>query len=345
MNAKPLFYSDYMEGCHPAILARLSETNFAQTDGYGCDSYCDSAKAKIRAACQAPEAEIHFLVGGTQCNATVIKALLRPYQGVLAARSGHIAVHEAGAIELGGHKVLTLPEEDGKIKAADVAEAIAVYKGDANREHTVMPGMVYISHPTEYGTLYSLAELEELSELCRREGLYLYVDGARLAYALACPANDIQLPDLARLCDAFYIGGTKCGALFGEALVLPKAGLIPGLFSIIKQNGALLAKGRLLGVQFDTLFTDDLYFKVGANAQTTADRLRAILVEVGAELCFNSPTNQIFVKVRNEDCPRYEAAGTSFMEKADDAHTILRFVTSWATAMDDVEAVRQILQG
>lgn len=235
MEHRLSFSCDYLEGAHPAILQRLCETNFAQTAGYGTDEYCESAREKIRAACGAPNAEIHFLVGGTQTNATVIDALLRSYEGVIAADTGHISVHEAGAIEFGGHKVLTLPQENGKITASQIRALLDQYEDDANRDHTVMPGMVYLSQPTEYGTLYSKKELAAISALCREKRLPLYIDGARLAYALACPENDVTLRDLAALCDIFYIGGTKCGALLGEAVVIPQPGLIPHFFTIIKQ--------------------------------------------------------------------------------------------------------------
>lgn len=230
MEHRLSFSCDYLEGAHPAILQRLCETNFAQTAGYGTDEYCESAREKIRAACGAPNAEIHFLVGGTQTNATVIDALLRSYEGVIAADTGHISVHEAGAIEFGGHKVLTLPQENGKITASQIRALLDQYEDDANRDHTVMPGMVYLSQPTEYGTLYSKKELAAISALCRKKRLPLYIDGARLAYALACPENDVTLRDLAALCDIFYIGGTKCGALLGEAVVIPPAGAHSTLF-------------------------------------------------------------------------------------------------------------------
>lgn len=239
-------------------------------------------------ACGAPNAEIHFLVGGTQTNATVIDALLRSYEGVIAADTGHISVHEAGAIEFGGHKVLTLPQENGKITASQICALLDQYEDDANRDHTVMPGMVYLSQPTEYGTLYSKKELAAISALCREKRLPLYIDGARLAYALACPENDVTLRDLAALCDIFYIGGTKCGALLGEAVVIPQPGLIPHFFTIIKQHGALLAKGRLLGIQFDTLFTDGLYERIGADAVRYADAIRRAMAENGYLPCFPS---------------------------------------------------------
>ena len=247
-TAKLSFASDYQEGAHPAILQRLVETNLEKTPGYGADEYSESARRKIRAACAAPEADVYFLVGGTQANATVIDALLRPYQGAIAAESGHINVHESGAIELGGHKVLSLAQENGKLTAQAVERCAQGYWQDDNREHMVMPGLVYLSQPTEYGTLYSLSELEAIRAVCDRYSLSLYLDGARLAYALACPENDVTLESLARLCDAFYIGGTKCGALFGEAVVFPQHERVPHFFTIVKQHGALLAKGRIAGL-------------------------------------------------------------------------------------------------
>lgn len=338
------FASDYMEGTHPAILERLFETNLLKSPGYGTDAFSESAREKIRAACAAPEADVYFLVGGTQANATLIGALLRPWQGVAAAETGHISTHEAGAIEAGGHKVLTLPQHEGKIRAEDLLRLIMAYEADENREHTVMPGMVYLSQPTEYGTLYSLQELTEISGICRRFGLPLYVDGARLAYALACPENDVTLPDLASLCDVFYIGGTKCGALFGEAVVIPKHGFIPHLFTIIKQNGALLAKGRIAGIQFETLFTDGLYERIGQNAIRTAERIRAALKEKGYHLAISAPTNQIFVVFENAQAEALsEKVEMAFWERPDDAHTVMRIATSWATTDEDVDALIRCL--
>ena len=338
------FTSDYMEGAHPSILQALLDSNLEKTEGYGFDPYCDAAKEKIRAACQCPDAEIYFLVGGTQTNATVIDGILRSYQGVLCAETGHVSTHEAGAIEFGGHKVLTLPHELGKISAETIAHAMDVYNGDANREHTVMPGMVYLSQPTEYGTLYSLAELTAIHQVCQAHQLPLYIDGARLAYALSSPENDVTLPDLARLCDAFYIGGTKCGALLGEAVVIPNAGLIPHFFTIIKQHGALLAKGRLLGIQFDRLFTEDLYLHIGKTAVTYAQQLQKALQEKGYPLLFQSPTNQIFPILDRE---AYERLSTQvsfgFWEQLDAEHTAVRFATSWATTQEDVQALIDIL--
>ena len=344
MMTKLNFASDYLEGAHPAILQRLLETNLAKSDGYGEDEYSEAAREKIRAACGAPKAEIHFLVGGTQANATVIDGLLRRWQGVLAAETGHIATHEAGAIEAGGHKVLTLPQRDGKLRAADVKAALDAWKGDDNRNHMVMPGMVYISQPTESGTLYSLAELEALSAVCRGAGVRLYADGARLAYALACPENDVTLPDLARLCDAFYIGGTKCGALFGEAVVFPEPGIAPHFFTVVKQHGALLAKGRIAALQFDALFTDGLYDAIGKTAIAAANRIRKALREKGYTLVMENPTNQVFVLLDRAQHDRLTAAATlSFWEQTDPEHTLMRIATSWATTDEDVEALIRCL--
>ncbi len=343
-NDRLFFASDYMEGAHPAIMKRLAETNMEHTAGYGLDEYSERAREKIRAACNAPEAAVYFLVGGTQTNATVIDALLRPWQGVVAAETGHIAVHEAGAIEFGGHKVLTLPQRDGKITAAQVERCVEAWRQDDNRAHTVMPGMVYLSQPTEYGTLYSLEELEALSAVCRSADMRLYVDGARLAYALATPENDVTLPDLARLCDAFYIGGTKCGALLGEAVVFPKPAIAPHFFTIVKQHGALLAKGRVAGIQFDALFTDGLYGEVGRNAIGAADRIRAALVAKGYAQPFVAPTNQIFVALCPERAKALsERVEMGFWENLSDGRVVMRIATSWATTAEDVDRLIEAL--
>ena len=339
------FASDYMEGAHPAILQRLGETNMTKTVGYGLDEFSESAREKIRSACKAPEADIYFLIGGTQTNATMIDAILLPYQGVIAAETGHISSHEAGAIEFGGHKVLTLPQTGGKLAAADIEEYVSRYLQDDNHDHMVMPGMVYISQPTELGTLYSLDELRAISEVCRRCRLPLYLDGARLAYALACPENDVTLPDIAACCDAFYIGGTKCGALFGEAVVIPKHNYIPHLFTIIKQHGALLAKGRVAGIQFETLFTDGLYFTVGRGAIETADRIRRALAANGYRLAFDTPTNQIFVVLEKDQAAALsEKVELTFWEKADETHVVMRIATSWATSESDVDRLIEVLE-
>ena len=338
------FASDYMEGAHPAIMQKLVETNLEKTVGYGLDPYTESAKEKIRTACNAPDADVFLLVGGTQTNATVIDALLKSYQGVVAAETGHIATHESGAIEFGGHKVLTLPQKDGKIRAAQIEKMVKDFYDDANYEHMVMPGMVYISQPTEYGTLYSKEELIEISKVCRANQLPLYVDGARLAYALASPENDVTLSDLAELCDAFYIGGTKCGALFGEAVVIPQKGLIPHFFTIIKQHGALLAKGRIAGIQFDELFTDGLYERIGKPAIDAAEQIKEALRKFGYKLALDTPTNQIFCIVSNEVMKKIaQDVEFGFWEKYDETHSVIRFATSWATTMEDTHKLIRLL--
>ena len=344
MTKRLSFTSDYMEGAHPAILRRLMETNLEKTAGYGLDEYSESARQKIRAACKAPEADVYFLTGGTQTNATVIDAVLRPWQGVMSADTGHIAGHEAGAIEWGGHKVLALENVDGKLTVAAVEKCVERWAQDENREHEVMPGMVYISQPTESGTLYSLKELEALNAVCRRAGVPLYLDGARLAYALACPANDVTLPDIARLCDAFYIGGTKCGALFGEAVVFPQRGLASHFFTIVKQHGALLAKGRVAGIQFETLFTDGLYYQIGKTAIDAADRIRGALMEKGYRLAFQSPTNQIFLLLTKEKAAALsKQIEMGFWENTEDGDTVMRIATSWATRDEDVDRLIEML--
>jgi len=326
------FTSDYMEGAHHAVLDAVVATNDESTPGYGLDPHCAAAEQAILEACACPDGEVRFLMGGTQANAVMTGALLRPWQGVMAAETGHISVHEAGAIEAGGHKVLTLPHELGKVSAADVARAIEAHNTDDNRDHMVAPGMLYISQPTEYGTLYTLAELERLSAVCHGTGMSLYVDGARLAYALSAPGNDVGLADLARLADAFYIGGTKCGALFGEAVVLPRKDMVPGLFSVIKQRGALLAKGRLLGVQFETLFADGLYDRIGAYAVEAATRIANALVEADFEMPVPQQTNQVFFLASDAQLRRLaEKVDYGFMEWWPDGRALVRVATSWST--------------
>ena len=343
MNEMLSFGSDYMEGAHPEILQRLIETNMDQTAGYGLDEYSDMAREKIRKACRAPHAEIHFLSGGTQVNRIVISALLRPYEGVIAADTGHITVHEAGAIECGGHKVLALPHMDGKLTAGAIEECLRSFHEDANHDHMVRPGMVYISHPTEYGTLYTMDELEIISAICRANRIPLFLDGARLAYALGCPVSELTLPAIARLCDAFYIGGTKCGALFGEAVVFPKSDTVPHFFTIVKQSGALLAKGRALGIQFDTLFTNGLYERGGAHAIAMADRIRAALTEKGYTLASDAPTNQIFLALSPDQLAHLSAhVGMGFWEKQGNV-TVMRIATSWATQEEDVTRLIELL--
>ena len=343
MNEMLSFDSDYMEGAHAEILRRLADTNMEQTAGYGLDPYSEAAREKIRKACRAPHAEIHFLSGGTQTNRIVISALLRPYEGVIAADTGHISVHEAGAIEAGGHKVLALPHTDGKLTAEAIERALRAFHEDANHDHMVRPGMVYLSHPTEYGTLYTMDELEIISAVCRTNRIPLFLDGARLAYALGCDANEVTLPHLAHLTDVFYIGGTKCGALLGEAVVFPHPAPVPHFFTLVKQSGALLAKGRVLGIQFDTLFTDGLYARGGAHAVRMADRIRAALVEKGYRLAVDSPTNQIFLALRPEQLAHLSAhVSMGFWEKRGDV-TVMRIATSWATQEEAVERLIELL--
>ncbi len=338
------FTSDYAAGAHPRVMQALCESNLQRTAGYGADEYCAEAADLIRAACRCPDAEVRFLTGGTQTNMVTLTALLAPYQGVAAAGTGHIWGHEAGALERGGHRVIPLPSREGRVDAEDLAALLTRYEEDETREHTVMPGAVYLSQPTESGTLYSLAELQKISGVCREAGLALYVDGARLAYALACPENDVFLPDLARLCDAFYIGGTKCGALFGEALVFPKAGRVPHFFSIMKQNGAVLAKGRLLGVQFKALFTDGLYEEIGRTALERADLLRRGLVRLGFTPLGASPTNQIFIRVSDALYHRLIENGFGgFWEREPDRHYIVRFVTDWSAGEEEVRRLLDFL--
>ena len=336
------FNSDYLEGAHPSIMVKMAETNMVQTVGYGEDEYCEAAREKIKAACQAPEADVHFLVGGTQTNTTVIAAILRPWQGVISAVSGHINCHEAGAIESTGHKVITLPTDNGKITAQQVADYVEWHKNDESTEHIVQPGMVYISHPTEAGTLYTKAELTELYDTCRRYGLPLYIDGARLGYGLAAEESDMTLPEFARLCDVFYIGGTKVGALFGEAVVIMNESLKKDFRFIMKQRGGRLAKGRLLGIQFDVLFTDDLYFKISRHAIEMAHQIRDIFVSAGYPLLFDSPTNQQYPIMPDAELAEIgKSFGYEYWERVDETHSGVRFCASWATTQENVDALRE----
>lgn len=338
------FENDYSEGAHPKILQRLMDTNMEHLSGYGSDRYTTLAKDKIRKLCNCPEAEIYFLVGGTQTNQTVIDSVLRSFEGVIAAETGHVSVHEAGAIEFTGHKVLTLPQHDGKLCARELEAYMETFLGDDSHEHMVFPGMVYISHPTEYGTLYTKDELKELSQVCRHFKLPLYIDGARLITGLACPENELSLPDIADLCDVFYIGGTKAGTLCGEAVVFTKNNTPAHFLTQIKQHGALLAKGRLCGVQFDALFTDELYKETGRNAIETAALLREGLRKKGYTFYNSSPTNQLFLVMENSRLEELKNDVVySFWEKADDTHTVIRFATSWATSGEDVEKLLSLL--
>lgn len=330
------FECDYAEGALPEILDLMVKTNFEQTPGYSTDVYCDKAIQLIKDACHAPAADVHFLVGGTQTNKTVIQSILKPYQGVLSAVTGHINVHETGTIEAGGHKVLLLPSDDGKICAKQIADAVIAHGGD---EHCVQPGMVYISNPTENGTIYSKAELEAISTVCKEYSLPLFLDGARLGYGIAAPGNDLLLPDYARLCDVFYIGGTKVGALFGEAVLINNPNFKKDFRYNIKQNGGLLAKGRLLGLQFIGLFDEkQLYFKVSQHAIDLAMKIKKGFADAGCTFRYDSPTNQQFPIIPDDMLAKLgEKYAYSFWEKVDSAHTAVRFCTSWATRAEDVE--------
>lgn len=334
------FNNDYSEGCHPNILEALSRTNLEQTPGYGEDAYCAAAAGKIRKLCGREDLAVHFLVGGTQTNLTVIDAALRPHQGALCADTGHIHVHETGAVEATGHKVLTVPSEDGKITAQQVAQVVKAHREDSSREHTVQPKLVYISNPTELGTLYTLAELEELSTVCRENGLYLFLDGARLGYGLTASGNDVTMADLARLCDVFYIGGTKVGALFGEAVVIGNPALAEDFRYLIKQHGAMLAKGRLLGIQFDVLMQDNLYFDIAAQAVAKADQIRQVLDRAGVSYLVPGTTNQIF-PILSDAVLAELSRDFVFTEqqRVDEGHRAVRFCTSWATRQEQVDAL------
>ena len=339
------FESDYIAGAHPEVLRRLTETNLEPLPGYGEDPYCARAKEKIARACECEKAQVEFLVGGTQTNAVVISSMLRDYEGVLAADTGHIATHEAGAIEYTGHKVLPLPQREGKILPEALQSFLETFFADGNHEHMVFPGMVYLSHPTEYGTLYSRAELERIAGICRAYSIPLYLDGARLGYALMSPASDLPLPEIARLCDVFYIGGTKVGALCGEAVVFTRENRPAHFLTSVKKRGALLAKGRLLGVQFDALFTDDLYLRIGRHAIEMARQLEQLLREAGCVFALRSPTNQQFIILENRQLEQLRRdVSFSFWEKADETHTVIRLATSWSTTQADLDALRAALR-
>ena len=338
------FANDYQEGAHEKILQRLIETNLEPVSGYGTDPYCELAKEKIRRSCECPEADIWFLTGGTQTNQVVIDAMLAPYEGVVAAETAHVAAHEAGAIEYSGHKVLTIPQHEGKILAEELETFLRKFWDDENHEHMVFPGMVYISHPTEYGTLYTKNELENLSSICEAYQIPLYMDGARLGYGLMSSNTDVTLSVIARCCDAFYIGGTKVGALCGEAVVFPKNNTPKHFLTRIKQHGALLAKGRLLGIQFDTLFTDDLYFVLSRHAIDMAEHLKEGLLEKGISFYLESPTNQQFLLLTDEQIERLKhEVSFSFWEKPDEDHTVIRLATSWATTKEQVDELIEVI--
>lgn len=334
------FQCDYVEGCHPKILQKLIETNLEQTPGYGTDRYSETARKKIQEACGNPKAQVHFLVGGTQTNLTVIASILRPWQGVLSAETGHINCHETGAVEAAGHKVLALPSADGTITGEQVHKYCQEHFSSDIKEHTIQPGMVYISHPTENGTLYTKAQLTKLKKACEEYRLPLFIDGARLGYGLTSPDSDLTLKDISQLSDIFYIGGTKCGAMFGEAVVIPNPELVKDFRYMIKQRGGMLAKGRLLGIQFDTLFTDGLYFEICEKAVKQALAIREAFAKKKIPLYGKSCTNQQFVILNGEQMKKlgenyaYEIWGPD-----GDGETIVRFCTSWATQDEDVTSL------
>jgi len=338
------FESDYIAGAHPQILKRLVETNLEALSGYGTDSYCESAKEKIRKACAWEDADVEFLVGGTQTNSVVISTMLKDYEGVIAAQTGHVSVHEAGAIEFTGHKVLEIPQENGKIDPATLKKYMEDFYTDGNHEHMVFPGMIYISHPTEYGTLYTKKEMTEISRIANTYQIPLFVDGARLGYGLMSRQSELSLHDIAALSDVFYIGGTKVGALCGEAVVFTKKNKPRYFMTSVKKRGALLAKGRLLGIQFDTLFTDDLYFEISRHAIHMAEKLKQIFHDKGCTFYLESPTNQQFIILENQQMEKLkEQVMFSFWEKYDDSHTVVRFATSWSTSEEDLCTLRECL--
>ncbi len=338
------FASDYIAGAHPLILKKLLETNMEVLSGYGTDDYCILAAEKIKRACDCPEGEVFFLTGGTQTNQIVIDTLLDSHEGVVSATTGHVNCHEAGAIEFSGHKVLALKEKDGKLSAADVRDYLKKFYDDENHEHMVFPGMVYISFPTEYGTVYKKAELALIYDVCKEYNIPLFIDGARLGYGLNSNGCDVKLSELSKLCDVFYIGGTKVGALCGEAVVFTHGNTPKHFIAKIKQHGALLAKGRLLGIQFDTLFTDDLYMKLGKYAIDMAEKLKDIFTKKGYSFFIDSPTNQQFIILNNKKLNELQSkVGFCFWEKYDDNHSVVRFATSWSTTKDDLEYLKKIL--
>jgi threonine aldolase len=338
------FESDYIAGAHPAILKNLAETNMEALPGYGTDRYSERAKEKIKRAIGREDLDVEFLVGGTQTNAVIISSMLRDFEGVVAAETGHISVHEAGAVEYSGNKVLTVREKDGKILPEVLRTYLEGFYADGNHEHMVFPGMVYISHPTEYGTLYKKSELYELSGICREYGIPLFLDGARLGYGLMSRETDVTLADIAKYCDVFYIGGTKVGALCGEAVVFTKGNKPAHFMNSVKKRGALLAKGRLLGVQFDTLFTDDLYFEISRHAIEMTEKMKDILKAHGLHFYIASPTNQQFVVLEDSLLEKLkEKVAVSFWEKTDETHTVVRFAASWSTTDEDLRKLDAIL--
>lgn len=335
-----LFHNDYNETCHPEILKQMQQMDGLQMDGYGVDACCDRAAELIRRQCGRDDLAVHFLVGGTQTNLTVISAALRPYQAVIGAVSAHINTHETGAVEATGHKVLSLDSKDGKITAGQIEAVARSHTEDSNREHTAKPKLVYLSYPTELGTIYSLAELEAISSVCKKYGLYLFVDGARLGYGLAAAGNDVTLADLARLTDVFYIGGTKVGAIFGEAVVISNPSLQEDFRYLIKQHGGMLAKGWLLGMQFEVLFRDGLYMEISRHADRMADKLRTVLKVLGYPMLVEGVTNQVFPILPDAVLEKLSKQFTfSQQERIDSQHRAVRFCTSWATKEESVNAL------
>ena len=339
-----LFHNDYNEICHPSILQAMVQSAPIQYPGYGIDPYCEKAAEKIKKLCCNDNLSVHFLVGGTQTNLTVIAAALRPYQGVLCADSGHINVHETGAIEATGHKVLALPSADGKVYAEQLLQTVESQSAAMDAEHTVQPKMVYISNPTEMGTVYTLCELEQIHTVCKEKNLLLFLDGARLGYGLTAQGNDVTMADLARLCDVFYIGGTKVGAMFGEAVVISNQTLAEDFRYMIKQRGGMLAKGWLLGLQFDVLFDNDLYFEISAHANRMAQQIRQTLHELNVPMLVETITNQLFPILPDKVLAKL-AKGFMFndMGRVDDSHSAIRFCTSWATTQENVDALCKAL--
>ena len=337
---------DYNNGAHPKVLQRLIETNSERTGCYGFDIYCDAAKKKIMEACQDDDADIFFLSGGTQTNATVIDSILHSYEGVISVDSGHINTHEAGSIEFTEHKIINVPNHNGKLRADVLENFMENFLADGNNMHAVFPGLVYITFPTEFGTVYTAKELDELYQLCKKYNMPLYVDGARLGYGLTATGTDIDLPFLAHHCDVFYIGGTKIGALCGEAVVFTHHNAYEHFFSIQKQHGAVLAKGRLLGLQFDALFTDNLYFEIARNANVRAEEMIEVFRKAGYDFYIDSPTNQQFVIIENKEVERLEKlVAFTHWGPADANHTICRFVTSWATTPEEIKALEKVVTG
>lgn len=339
------FNNDYSEGCHNAVLHKLMETNMEQSAGYGMDTYCMAAADMIRKLCGNDNLAVHFLVGGTQTNLTVISAALRPHQGVIGAHTAHVQVHETGAIEATGHKVLGLPSDDGKITASQIDAAVKAHFSDEAAEHMVQPKMVYISNPTELGTIYTLTELKAISAVCKENGLYLFLDGARLGYGLTANGNDVTMADLAMLCDVFYIGGTKVGALFGEAVVISNPAIGEDFRYLIKQHGGMLAKGRLLGVQFCALLENGLYFEIARHANALADQLRQTLQQLGYPLFVPGVTNQVFPILPDALLERLkDDFSFSEQQRIDATHRAVRFCTSWATTQENMAALCRALE-